>query len=76
MHLALAEMCLRLSGAFTQFGWQEVRFESDECVSELIDTEIKDVEIFTNHFIPNLGPGSKGLQIVILLLAFINIQIP
>jgi hypothetical protein len=32
MHLALAEMCLRLSGAFIPFESKEVRFESDDGV--------------------------------------------
>lgn len=66
MSLAYAEMYLWLSSIFRRFGSQEVRFEDDEGVFELVDTEIDDVEIASDCFVPVAKKGSEGVRIRVL----------
>ncbi len=66
MPLAYAEMYLWLSGVYRRFGSTEVRFEGDEGILELVDTDISDVELAADCFVPNVKRGSKGVQIRVL----------
>lgn len=66
MNLAYAEMHLWLSGIFRRYGSKEVRFESDEGVLELVDTDISDVEIVADRFVPVVKPESKGVRVRVL----------
>jgi len=67
MSLAYAEMYLLLAAVFRRFGSKEVRFESDEGVLELVDTDISDVEIVADRFVPIVKPESKGVRVRVLL---------
>ena len=66
MNLAYAEMYLLLAAVFRRFGSKEVRFESDEGVLELVDTDISDVEIVADRFVPVVKPESKGVRVQVL----------
>ncbi|KAH8594893.1 cytochrome P450 [Bisporella sp. PMI_857] len=61
MHLAHAELYLWLAGVFRSFGSKDVRFESDEGILELVDTEVEDVELWADSFLPVIAPGRKGV---------------
>lgn len=67
MNLAYAEMYMWLSSVFRRFGSKEVRLDTDEGVLELVDTDISDVEIASDCFVPNVKAGSHGVRIRILL---------
>jgi len=66
MNLAYAEMYLWLSGVFRRFGSNEVRFEGDEGIFELVDTTIEDVEIAADCFVPNIKKGREGVRVRVL----------
>jgi cytochrome P450 len=66
INLAYAEMYLWLSGLFRRYGSQEVRFETDEGALELVDTDISDVEMWADRFIPVVKPGSKRVRFRVL----------
>jgi cytochrome P450 len=66
MNLAYAEMYLWLAAVFRRFGSKEVRFESDEGVLELVDTDLSDVEIVADRFVPIVKPDSKGVRVRVL----------
>lgn len=66
MNLAYAEMYLWLAVVFRQFGSKKVRFESDEGVLELVDTDVSDVEIVADRFVPIVKPESKGVRVRVL----------
>jgi cytochrome P450 len=66
MNLAYVEMYLWLAAVFGRFGSKEVRFESDEGVLELVDTDLSDVEIVGDRFVPIIKPESKGVRVRVL----------
>jgi cytochrome P450 len=66
INLAYAEMYLWLAGVFRRYGSQEVRFETDEGALELVDTDISDVEMWADRFIPAVKPGSKRVRVRVL----------
>jgi cytochrome P450 len=66
MNLAYAEMYLWLSMIFRRYGSREVRFESDEGVLELVDTDISDVEIVADRFVSVVKFESKGVRLRVL----------
>lgn len=66
MNLAYAEMYLWLAAVYRRFGSKEVRFESDEGVLELVDTDLSDVEMVADRFSPIVKPESKGVRIRVL----------
>jgi hypothetical protein len=68
MNLAYAEMYLLLAAVFRRFGSKEVRFEGDEGVLELVDTDVSDVEIVADRFVPIVKPESKGVRVRVLPL--------
>jgi hypothetical protein len=55
-----------LAAVFRQFGSKEVRFESDEGMLELVDTDLSDVEIVADRFVPIVKPDSKGIRVRVL----------
>jgi len=66
MTLAYAEMYLWISGVFRQFGSKETRFEGDEGILVLVDTDVSDVTLATDMFVPEVKKGSKGVRIRVL----------
>jgi cytochrome P450 len=66
MNLAYAEMRLWLTAVFRRFGSKKVRFESDEGVLELVDTDLSDVEIVADRFVPIVKLDSKGVRVQVL----------
>jgi cytochrome P450 len=66
INLAYAEMYLFLAGVFRRYGSSEVRFESDEGALELFHTDLADVEMYADHFVPTTKPGSKRLRIRVI----------
>ncbi|PMD41073.1 cytochrome P450 [Hyaloscypha variabilis F] len=66
INLAYAEMYLWLAGIFRRYGSPEVRFESDLGAFELFDTDISDVEMWADRFIPVTKPASKRLRIRVI----------
>jgi cytochrome P450 len=66
MNLAYAEMYLWLAAVFRRFGSKEVRFDSDEGVLELVDTDLSDVGIVADRFVPIVKLDSKGVRVQVL----------
>jgi cytochrome P450 len=66
INLAYAEIYLWLVGVFRRYGSPEVRFETDEGALELVDTNIFDVEMWADRFIPAVKPGSKRVRVRVL----------
>ena len=66
MNLAWAEMYLWVATVFRQFGSKEVRFESDEGVLELVDTNLEDVKIVADRFVPVVKADSEGVRVMVL----------
>lgn len=66
MNLAYAEMYLWLAAVYRRFGSKEVRFGSDEGVLELVDTDLSDVEIVADRFVPVVKSDSKGVRVRVL----------
>ena len=66
MNLAYAEMYLWLAAVFRRIGSKAVRFESDEGVLQLVDTDLSNVEIVADRFVPIVKSESKGVRIRIL----------
>lgn len=62
MNLANAEMYLWLTSVYSRFGSKEVRFENDEGVLELVDTDFEDVQLVEDRFVP-AGKEGRGVQI-------------
>jgi len=48
---------------YRQLGLKEVRFESDEGVLELVNTDLSDVEIVADRFVPIVKLESKGVSV-------------
>lgn len=65
--LASSEMHLWLAALFRRFGTAEVRFEDDEGVVELVDTDVSDVACVADRIIPAVKKGSKGVRIRVSL---------
>ena len=66
INLAYAEMYVCLSNIFRRFGSggeKGFRLESDEGVLELWETDLTDVEIKGDGFVPLMKEGSKGVRI-------------
>ena len=63
INLAYAEMYIALAGSFRRWGTTACRDEGDEGVLELWDTEIGDVEIARDGFVPLARDGSVGVRI-------------
>jgi cytochrome P450 len=66
MNLAYGELYLWLFHVFRRFGSKEVRFEDDEGVIELVDTDISDIEVVSDHLVPDIREGSHGVLIRVL----------
>lgn len=66
MNLAWAEMYLWVSSVFRRFGSKDVRFEGDEGVLELVGTDLEDVAIVADRFVPIVKEGSKGVRVRVL----------
>ena len=66
INLAYAELYLCLSTIFRRFGSggnNGVKFKDDEGVLELYETDLGDVEIEADGFLPLAREGSKGIRI-------------
>jgi cytochrome P450 len=63
MNLAYAEMYLWISNVFRRFGSKEVRFESDEGILELVNTDLRDVTIAADLFVPEIAEDREGVKI-------------
>ena len=63
MNLAYTEMFLWLSNVFGRFGSKEVRFAGDEGIIELVDTDVTDIELGADFFVPYPRKDSKGMNI-------------
>ena len=63
INLAYAEMYIALAGIFRRWGSADYREDGDEGVLELWETEIGDVEIARDGFVPMARDGSKGIRI-------------
>jgi hypothetical protein len=59
-------MYLWLAGVFRRYGTPEVRFETDEGALELFETDISDVEMWADRFIPVVKLGSKKMRFRVL----------
>jgi cytochrome P450 len=66
MNLAWAEMHLWVSSVFRRFGSQVIRFEGDEGVLELVETDLEDVRIVADRFVPIVKEGSNGVRVRVL----------
>ncbi len=69
INLAYAEMYLCLSNIFRRFGSggkQGFRLKGDEGVLELYETELSDVEIEADGFVPLTKEGTKGIRIKVV----------
>jgi hypothetical protein len=56
-------MYIWLAGVFRRYESPEVRFQGDEGVLELFETDTSDVEMWADCFIPTPKRGSKRLRI-------------
>lgn len=63
INLAYAEMYIALAGIFRRWGSAAYRDEGDEGVLELYETEIGDVEIARDGFVPLARDGSMGVRV-------------
>lgn len=53
MHLAYAELYIGLANVFRK------------CDLQLFETTVKDVEIFSEHFLAQAHPDSKGVRVLV-----------
>lgn len=65
INLAYAEMYLVLARTFRAYGSAEVRDDGDIGYLELFHTTAYDVLLGKDLFIPVVGPGSKGVRVVV-----------
>lgn len=67
MNLGYAELFLCLFAVFSRFGSEGpnggVRMDEDEGVLELFETDLSDVELYADGFVPLPKKGSKGIRI-------------
>lgn len=66
MNLAWTEMYLWVSGVFRRFGSKDIRFEGDEGALELVGTDLEDVRIVADRFVPIVKEGSKRVRVRVL----------
>ncbi|KFY49221.1 hypothetical protein V496_10164 [Pseudogymnoascus sp. VKM F-4515 (FW-2607)] len=65
INLAYAELYMALARIFRAYGSEDVRFEDDVGYLELYETNMSDVELTKDVFIPVGSDGSKGVRILV-----------
>lgn len=65
INLAYAELYMALARIFRAYGSEDVRFEDDVGYLELHETNMSDVELTKDVFIPVGSDGSKGVRILV-----------
>lgn len=65
INLAYAELYLLLARLFRIYGSQEVRGAQDKGYLEFFETDIDDVRIHSDYFVPLPKKGSKGIRIAV-----------
>ena len=63
INLAYAELYICLAGMFRRFGSADVQDDEDEGFLELYDTDVSDIAIAVDGFVPLPKNGSKGVRI-------------
>jgi hypothetical protein len=63
MALVIARVFRRYGG---KFGGEETRFDGDEGVLELWETDERDVTIILDDTVPKPWSGSKGIRIMVI----------
>jgi len=66
INLAYAELYLVLAKIFRAYGSKEVRGEDDVGYLELFETEIDDVKLSRDFFLPLTRVGSQGVRIHVM----------
>ena len=66
MNLAYAEMYLILSSLFRRVGSSQVRMDGDEGILELYNTDIEDITVTKQLFVPCVKDESKGVRFRVL----------
>ena len=66
MNLAYAEIYVLLSGIFRRFGSRDVQFDGDEGILELYRTDLTDVEVVGQLFLPLFKEDAEGVRFKVL----------
>ncbi|KAL3420618.1 hypothetical protein PVAG01_07063 [Phlyctema vagabunda] len=69
MNLGMAELFTCLAAVFTKFGSPQVTGEKDVAIMELTGTDVSDVELWADVFVPVQKPSSQGVRVVVTSIA-------